>query len=60
MLGIDTWFKREECIGLAFGANKVRKLEFHFGAAKACGADTALVIGAVQLNLVRVAAAGAH
>ena len=35
VLGIDTWSKREECIGLALGANKVRKLEFHFGAAKA-------------------------
>ena len=30
-LGIDLYIKREDCTGLAFGGNKVRQLEFHFG-----------------------------
>ena len=59
-LGIDLWIKREDCTGLALGGNKVRQLEFHFGEAEARGADTVLVTGAVQSNLVRIAAAGAR
>ena len=56
-LGIDLRIKRDDCTGLAFGGNKVRQLEFHFGEARASGADTVLVTGAVQSNLVRIAAA---
>ena len=59
-LGIELWIKRDDCTGLAFGGNKVRQLEFHFGEAQARGADTVLATGAVQSNLVRVAAAGAR
>ena len=59
-LGIDLRIKRDDCTGLAFGGNKVRQLEFHLGAAQAQGADTVLVTGAVQSNLVRIAAAGAR
>ena len=59
-LGVDLWIKREDCTGLAFGGNKVRQLEFHFGEARARGADTVLVTGAVQSNLVRIAAAAAR
>ena len=59
-LGVELWIKRDDCTGLAFGGNKVRQLEFHFGEAQARGADTVLVTGAVQSNLVRVAAAGAR
>ena len=59
-LGIDLWVKRDDCTGLAFGGNKVRQLEFHFGEARASGADTVLVTGAVQSNLVRIAAAAAR
>ena len=59
-LGIDLWIKRDDCTGLAFGGNKVRQLEFHFGEAQARGADTVLVTGAVQSNLVRIAAAAAR
>ena len=59
-LGIDLWIKRDDCTGLAFGGNKVRQLEFHFGEARASGADTVLVTGAVQSNLVRIAAAAAR
>ena len=58
-LGIELWIKRDDCTGLALGGNKVRQLEFHFGAAQAGGADTVLVTGAVQSNLVCLAAAGA-
>ena len=59
-LGIELWVKRDDCTGLAFGGNKVRQLEFHLGEARARGADTVLVTGAVQSNLVRVAAAAAR
>ena len=59
-LGIDLHVKRDDCTGLAFGGNKVRQLEFHFGEALARGADTVLVTGAVQSNLVRIAAAAAR
>ena len=37
----------------------MRQIEFHFGEAEARGADTVLVTGAVQSNLVRIAAAAA-
>ena len=60
VLGIELWIKRDDCTGLAFGGNKVRQLEFHLGAARAEGADTLLVTGAVQSNLARIAAAGAR
>ena len=53
-LGIELWIKRDDCTGLAFGGNKVRQLEFHLGDAQARGADTVLVTGAVQSNLVLV------
>ena len=59
-LGIDLRIKRDDCTGLALGGNKVRQLEFHLGAAQARGADIVLVTGAVQSNLVRIAAAGAR
>ena len=59
-LGVELWVKRDDCTGLAFGGNKVRQLEFEFGEALARGADTVLVTGAVQSNLVRVAAAAAR
>lgn len=56
-LGIDLLVKRDDLTGLAFGGNKVRKLEYYFGAAAAAGADTVLITGAVQSNYVRVVAA---
>ena len=59
-LGIELWIKRDDCTGLALGGNKVRQLEFHFGQACAQGSDTILVTGAVQSNLVRIAAAAAR
>ncbi len=59
-LGIDLWVKRDDCTGLALGGNKVRQLEFYLGDARARGADTVLITGAVQSNFVRLAAAGAR
>ena len=44
------WVKRDDCTGLAFGGNKVRQLEFYFGAAQASQADTVLITGAVDLE----------
>ena len=38
----------------------MRQLEFHFGEARSRDADTVLVTGAVQSNLVRIAAAAAR
>ncbi len=55
----NLFVKRDDCSGLAFGGNKVRQLEFYFGAAKAEAADTILITGAVQSNFVRLAAAAA-
>ncbi len=52
--------KRDDCMGLAFGGNKVRQLEFYFGEASAQNADTVLITGAVQSNFARLAAAAAR
>jgi D-cysteine desulfhydrase/L-cysteate sulfo-lyase len=54
------YVKRDDSMGLAFGGNKVRQLEFYLGEAQAQGADTVLITGAVQSNFVRLAAAGAR
>jgi D-cysteine desulfhydrase family pyridoxal phosphate-dependent enzyme len=56
-LGIDLYVKRDDCTGIAFGGNKVRQLNYYLGAAKAEGADTVLITGAVQSNFTRVTAA---
>ena len=52
--------KRDDCTGLALGGNKVRQLEFYLGEARANGADTILITGAVQSNFARLAAAAAR
>ncbi|RLE16121.1 MAG: D-cysteine desulfhydrase family protein, partial [Actinobacteria bacterium] len=56
-LGISLCVKRDDCTGIGFGGNKVRQLEFYFGAALQEGADTVLITGAVQSNFARAAAA---
>ena len=58
-LGVEVFVKRDDLTGLGFGGNKIRQLEFYFGAALAQGADTVLITGAVQSNYVRAAAAAA-
>ena len=51
--------KRDDCTGLAFGGNKVRKLEYLIGEARAAGADTVITTGGVQSNHARQTAAAA-
>jgi 1-aminocyclopropane-1-carboxylate deaminase len=60
--GATLWAKREDCnSGLAFGGNKVRKLEYLAADALAQGCDTLVSIGGVQSNHTRaVAAVAAH
>src|SRR6476660_3618030 len=60
--GATVWAKREDVSsGLAFGGNKVRKLEYLVPEALAQGADTLVSIGGVQSNHTRqVAAVAAH
>lgn len=55
---VDIFAKREDCnSGLAFGGNKVRKLEYIVPDAIAQGADTLVTIGGVQSNHTRQVAA---
>jgi len=56
--GARVWAKREDCnSGLAFGGNKVRKLEYIVPDALAQGADTLVSIGGFQSNHTRQVAA---
>ncbi len=58
--GVEIWAKREDCnSGLAFGGNKLRKLEYIVPDAIASGADTLVSIGGVQSNHTRMVAATA-
>jgi 1-aminocyclopropane-1-carboxylate deaminase len=55
---VEIFAKREDCnSGLAFGGNKVRKLEYIVPDAIAAGADTLVTIGGVQSNHTRQVAA---
>ena len=55
---INLYAKREDCnSGLAFGGNKLRKLEYIVPDAIASGADTLVSIGGVQSNHTRQVAA---
>ena len=55
--GPDIWIKREDCTVVATGGNKVRKLEWLIGEARAQGAEHIVTQGAVQSNHVRQTAA---
>ncbi len=56
--GAAIWAKREDCnSGLAFGGNKIRKLEYLAADALASGCDTLVSIGGVQSNHTRSVAA---
>jgi 1-aminocyclopropane-1-carboxylate deaminase len=59
---VEIWAKREDCnAGLAYGGNKVRKLEYLVAEALAQRCDTLVSIGGVQSNHTRqVAAVAAH
>jgi len=55
---VEIFAKREDCnSGLAFGGNKIRKLEYIVPDAIAAGADTLVTIGGVQSNHTRQVAA---
>ena len=60
--GAEIWAKREDVSsGLAYGGNKIRKLEYIVPDVLASGADTLVSIGGVQSNHTRqVAAVAAH
>ena len=60
--GASVWAERDDCnCGLAFGGNKIRKLEYLVADALAKGCDTLVSIGDVQSNHTRqVAAVSAH
>lgn len=52
--GVELWAKREDCnSGIAFGGNKVRKLEYLVAEALATGCDTLVSIGGIQSNHTR-------
>ena len=56
--GAAVWAKREDCnSGLAFGGNKIRKLEYLVPDALAKGTDTLVSIGGIQSNHTRQVAA---
>ncbi len=58
--GARLWAKRDDCnSGLAFGGNKIRKLEYLVADAIAEGCDTLVSIGGVQSNHTRQVAAAA-
>lgn len=55
---VEIYAKREDCnSGLAFGGNKLRKLEYLLPEALAQGCDTLVTIGGVQSNHTRQVAA---
>ncbi len=57
--GPSLWMKRDDQTGLGLGGNKVRKLEYLVGEARARGCDTLITSGAIQSNHCRQTAAAA-
>ena len=57
--GPELWVKRDDCTGLAFGGNKIRKLEYLLADAQLEGATTLLTAGGLQSNHARQTAAAA-
>ena len=57
--GPKLWVKREDCTGIGFGGNKLRKLDFVLREALDAGADTLVSGGVVQSNSQRQVAAAA-
>jgi 1-aminocyclopropane-1-carboxylate deaminase/D-cysteine desulfhydrase-like pyridoxal-dependent ACC family enzyme len=57
--GPRLYVKRDDLTGFALGGNKVRKLEFFLGEARAAGTDVLLTAGGHQSNHARVTAAAA-
>jgi D-cysteine desulfhydrase len=57
--GVQIFVKRDDVAGIGLGGNKLRKLEYLLGAARAEGADTVITVGAIQSNHARLTAAAA-
>ena len=57
--GPRLWVKRDDCTGLGFGGNKLRKLDYVLKKAIEEGADTLVSGGVVQSNSQRQVAAAA-
>lgn len=59
-LGVELWIKRDDFMPLAFGGNKLRKLEFTLGDAIARESDVIVTTGAVISNHARLTTAAAR
>ncbi len=57
--GPQIWVKRDDLTGFELSGNKVRKLEYHLGAALSSKADTVVTCGAEQSNHCRATALAA-
>ena len=58
--GVKIWAKRDDCnSGLAYGGNKIRKLEYLLPAALASGSTHLVSIGGIQSNHTRAVTAAA-
>ncbi|NEU12265.1 D-cysteine desulfhydrase family protein [Methylobacterium sp. BTF04] len=57
--GVRLYVKRDDLARFGIGGNKLRKLEFLLGAARAEAADTVITVGAIQSNHARLTAAAA-
>lgn len=57
--GVRLFVKRDDLAPIGGGGNKLRKLEFLLGAARAENADTVITVGALQSNHARLTAAAA-
>jgi D-cysteine desulfhydrase len=56
LTGVDLWIKRDDATGGAEAGNKVRKLEWLLGDARAKNADTVITCGGLQSNHARATA----
>ncbi|MFY0727170.1 D-cysteine desulfhydrase family protein [Pseudomonas sp. NFX15] len=56
-LGVNIYLKRDDHMLIGGGGNKLRKLEFHIGAALKNGIDTIITVGGIQSNHARLTAA---
>lgn len=57
--GVRLFAKRDDFMALGGGGNKLRKLEFLLGDARARGCDTFITVGGIQSNHARLSAAAA-
>ncbi|MCU1726913.1 D-cysteine desulfhydrase family protein [Pseudomonas sp. 7P_10.2_Bac1] len=55
--GVSLYLKRDDHMLIGGGGNKLRKLEFHLGAALEDGVDTIITVGGIQSNHARLTAA---